>query len=687
MKHDFNNHNWMLAQLQQAQEADKDRRDMARAAHDFLDAPDGQWEPDIANLYSREKKPRYTFDMTSAIVDQIVGHVDSRDYDIVVRPAGGDASKETAKTFDGLVRNIENISDADQIYAMSGREMVTGGLDGWRVKQRFVNDNSFDQDLVIDSVGNFLDRVWFGPHQKPDASDAKFCWILSGLTPEEYDEAYPDKPRADVSSDRDGHTYFHRTDLVMVGEFIYLKPEKRELVLMSDGQVHVVDDKFQQVADELYMQGIVPVDKRSRTVHVVHSRIFNASDWLTESRETVFQNWLPVIPCYANFKYYEDKCIWYGAVEKLQDAQRVYNYGKSRQIEEGALSPRELYWLTPAQAEGYEEDLAKLNVTTEPYMLFNPDPLSPGIPQRSHPAQVNPGLQTMTEDMKLIINQSAGLYGPNMGENPFEQSGRAIEALQDRGDTGNNKYVRAMEIAQRHTGRILVNAIPRVYTQGRQVRLLREDGGFELTTIGRRVQDQQTGQWITLDNLEAGVYDCICESGPSFKSRQNQTVSVLKEIGTVDPSVIEISKDVLISNITAPGMDQVARRVRQQLFQAGVIPEEDMTDEEKAKLQAMQQQPPQEDAMMVAARAEEAKAQADLISSQTEQFKAQADAQQKAQKLAIEEYEAQTRRLDVEVRAQEVGANIEVKQVQASKLSAETQGKHIDNMKSALGVN
>ena len=680
MKHNFDDHNWMLAQLKQAQEADKDNRDKAREAHDFIDNRDGQWEDEIAQLYKREHKPRYTFDMTSAIVDQIVGHVENRDYDIVVRPAGGDASKETAQTFDGIIRNIENISDADQIYAMAAREAITSGLDGFRITQKYVNDNSFDQDLVIEKVGNFLDRVWFGPHQKPDASDAKFAWVLSGLTPEEYEEAYPKHPQADVSSDRDGHSYFHRTDLVMIGEFLYLKPVQRELVLMSDGQVHVDDDEFQMVADELMAQGIYEVDRRRRTVHIVHSRLFNASGWLTKSRETVFQNWITVIPVYSNFKFYEDKVIYYGAVEKLQDAQRVFNYGKSRQIEEGALSPRELYWLTPEQAAGHEEDLAKLNVTTEPYQLFNPDPLSPGIPQRSHPAQVNPGLQTMTEDMKLIINQSAGLYSSNMGDNPFEQSGRAIEALQDRGDTGNNKYVRAMEIAQRHTGRILVNAIPRVYTPGRQVRLLREDGSFELTTIGRQVLDQQTGQVITLDNLEAGVYDAICESGPSFKSRQNQTVTVLKELGMVDPTIIEISKDVLISNIAAPGMDQVARRVRQQLFAAGVIPEEDMTDEEKAKLQAMQQQPPQEDPMLVAAKAEEAKAQSDLIDSQTRQMEVQSRAQQEMEKLRVDAFNAETNRINAETKRLEAEANIRDKQ-------AGTVGKEIDNAKSFMGVN
>ena len=51
-----------------------------------------------------------------------------------------------------MVRNIQDISNAKHIYDAAGKSMVTGGFDGWRVVQEYVDESSFDQDLVIKSV-------------------------------------------------------------------------------------------------------------------------------------------------------------------------------------------------------------------------------------------------------------------------------------------------------------------------------------------------------------------------------------------------------------------------------------------------------------------------------------------------------------------------------------------------------
>ena len=101
-------------------------------------------------------------------------------------------------------------------------------------------------------------------------------------------------------------------------------------------------------------------------------------------------------------------------------------------------------------------------------------------------AQINAGLATLSESMRGILSDSAGMHAATMGDNPALQSGVAIDKLQDRGDIGNNKYSTAREIAQRHTGRILVSAIPEIYPPRRQVRILDEDGTTSMVTIGRR---------------------------------------------------------------------------------------------------------------------------------------------------------------------------------------------------------
>lgn len=673
----FEDHAWCLDRLKDAQDADHDNRERAREAHLFVDKRNGQWEP---NVYEKnDGKPRYTFDLTNPIIDQIAGDMEKSDFDIRITPAGGDATKKLALTYDGIVRNIENISGAKAIYNRSGRDMITSGLDGWRVVQKYVDGDTFDQDLVIEKVNNFLDRVWFGPHEEPDASDAQYCWVLTGLSPDDFEEKYPDRDASSIGQDKSTDSYFHRNDLVMVGEFLYLKDEERELALMSNGSVHEVDGGYESILDELAQSGVTEVRRRKRIKRCVYSRLFDVNGWLTPARETVFQNWIPVIPCYANFKVIEDKVTYWGAVEKLIDPQRVFNYSLSREIEEGALAPRAKYWMTLKQAAGHEDTLATMNTNTDPVQFFNPDAELPGPPMQNGGAQVNPGLRNISEAMRSIVTVTSGMFAANMGDNPGLQSGKAIEALQDRGDTGINKYTTAREISQRHTARILVNAIPRVYEPDRQVRLLKDDGSFEMAVIGQKVLDQQTGQLITLNDLSAGTYDVECSSGPSFKNRQNETVRAITEIGQIDPSIIELSSDVLLGNIPTPGMDQVAERKRMQLFMAGMIPDDQLTDAEREMKAQMAQQPPQEDPNMVLAKAEEAKAQADLVDAQTKQAQVQTDIQLKLKQIEIDTYNAETKRLEAQIAQAKAMADMKATGAKAAKDLADAEAQDIEN--------
>jgi len=692
-------HAWMLEKLKCAQDADHDNREQAREAANFINLRGGQWE----QLWwdQTDGKPRYSFDLTTPIIDQVQRTMDVSDFSIQVLPAGGKASKDTAALYDGLVRNIENISNASETFNKSGRSMCVKGLDGWEVVQRYVDSNSFDQDLIIEQVPNFLDSVWFGPHTKQDASDAPYGWRLVYVTPEDFKQRYPDRSDdGSVNSDRTMTTYFYRENLILVGKFYYLVSETRELVMMSDGKVYEDDDEFDTIEDDLKKQGITEVRRRERTKQCVYCRMFDVNGWLGEAKETVFENWIPLVPCYGNFDVVEDgKVIWYGAVEKLMDPQRVYNYTLSREIEEGALAPRAKYWMTPEQAAGHEKALATLNTNSDPVQFFNADPELPGPPQQQGGAAVNPGLARISEAMAQLVNVSAGMFAANMGDNPGLQSGKAIGLLQDRGDAGSNKYVQARSVAQRHTGRIIVNAIPRTYLPARQVRILDEDGSYEMEILGEVVIDQQTMRPVVLNDLSEGQYDVTCNVGPSYKSRQSQTVTAMAEVGALDPTIVDLGGDILLNNIPGPGMTQLAERKRAMLLKAGAIPIDQMTDEERQIAQQQAQQP-QPDPNMVLAQAEQTKAEALMADAQTKQIGVQVqmqdsqtkqqvavvDAQTKEKELQIRAFEAETDRYKADIDRAKAMADIKGKSAQAAKMLAEAESIDIENDAKSSGM-
>ena len=510
-----------------------------------------------------------------------------------------------------------------------------------RLSTKFADDDSFNQDIVVEPIANFQDSVWFDNNsQLQTRSDSNWAIVLKAVATDDYNERWPDGSGLSVSTDRTGEAYFNKPDQVIVGEFLYLKETKRKLHLMTNGAVYEDDEKFKAVVDDLAGANITIKSTRERKLKTCYSRKFDGGDWLEKENETVF-GFIPVIPMYANFKINEDKVIYWGVVEKLLDIQRVYNYSLSREVEEGALAPRSKYWMTDTQMEGYEDELATLNTSANPVQGYNVDPLAPGPPQQSGGAQINPGLRNISESMRLMANQVAGMFAASMGDNPGLQSGVAIDALQDKGDIGTIKFFQSREIAICHTAKIIIDAIPRVYDDERQIRILNEDGSFDMATINTQVTDAQTGELVALNDLSKGVYDVICTAGPSSKSRQQETVSAMLEVAQVDPSIIDIGGDILLNSVASPGMDKVAERKRAQLINRGEIPFDQMTDEEKQQAQAAANQPPPPDPNMLFAQAEMTKAE-------NEQLKIQQNGQVEFAKLQVKQQELQQNELKIQ---------------------------------------
>lgn len=628
----------IVAMLEKAQTADEDQREQARENEHFIYKADGMWEPNVVKMFS--DAPRYTFDKTTPIIDSIAGEILQAEFAIKVIPGSGVSSKENAEIYTGLIRNIENISGFEDIVHSTAYGMLVSGQDGWRVVTEYIDEDSFDQDLKIEKLANFNDRVWFDPSsEKQDRSDAEWVIVLHKISHEEYERRFPDLEQCSSLDDNvTGTVYTHKPeDMVTIGEYIYKKRKKRELVEMSNGMVFDKEsDEYKSIFDELAAAGVTEKRTRKRDDVIVCARFFDRDKWLSASKETVF-DYIPVIPVYGSFIISENKQVWANGskVSRLKDQQRVYNYVRSRQITEIALAPRAKWMVTPEQIEGFEGEFAKMNTSQAPFQRYNHEDGQPP-PFRAGGAEMNPALDQAAAAMAQDIIETGGVFAANLGDNPNAQSGVAIKALQNKGDTGTIKYFRALEVAIAHTGRILIKAIKKVYDTERQIRILAEDGTSEIKTINQAVFDQQSGKMVTLNDLSQGQYDVVCSSGASFQNRQQETVQAIIEMGAYDPSIIQQGKDILLKNTNAPGMDILSERARDQLFKQGMIPQSQLTDEELQQAQAAQQNQ-QPDPNVIASQAMMAEAQAKMKSAEVQAAKVEYDAQIQMAKIGIDQ--------------------------------------------------
>lgn len=659
----------VLKQLTAVQGNEKDQRQLSRECNTFVTKVDGQWEPNIWAQWGTAQRPRYNFDRVSPIIDLIVGELEQNEFAATVSPSDEAATKDNAVILDGMVRAIQNHSGASSMYKRVARKLVTMGFDAMRVVSDWKEGDSFQQELKIEYIANAIDRVWFDPNsEKQDRSDAEWVIVLQALTKDVYDEKFPKGSGVSIDTTRDVSTYDDKRETVVVGQIYWKKHEDVTIIQLSTGEV-IEGDK---VPKELADMGITEVKRRKRKKTKVVTRLLDGQDFLNEEEDTVFSN-LPVIPFYHCFEISEDKVIWRRIVEKLMDPQRIYNYAKSRQIEEGALAPREKIWMTRNQAKGHEGKIATMNTNADPVQFYTPDS-TPGAvaPYKTAPSSVNPALATTAADAAADIEAISGMYAASLAKNPGSQSGKAIGLQMDKGDTGNVSFYADMAVGITYLCKILIDAIPIVHDTKESFNLIRPDGTREEVMINSDEVNKETFQVEKKNDLSVGKFSVICEMGTMFKNSLEKGNAALLELGGIMPGVLEASADIFVRNIPAPNMDAVADRIRTQLFTSGQIPEDQWTDEEREKMEQQQQTPPQPDPMMIAAEAELQKAHA-------EQGKVAVSQEKNQIEMAKLELQGQDMQQKNEVATAEAVSDIRKSQADTQKTLVEAEGVAIDN--------
>jgi len=650
-------------ELLKSQAQDKDQRDLARKCVIFTSKEDGQWEDDVVQIFQDAGRPRLTMDRTSPMIDMMVGELEHSQFGPRVVADGKDADKKLAELRNGIIRAIMNRSDCDFTFKRIVRKLIHAGFDAIRVRHDYVDEESMDQDLMVEYIPNSLDRVFFDPNSvEQDRSDAEWAVVLQNVSKATFKEMFGENAAIPSSVDNGRSTTSYENtpdDLIMIGELYCIKYETKEIVQMSNGKIMEADEVDAYIA-ELTAQGM-PVRKgKSRKVKKpeVYSRFFSGTDWLDDEKETAF-TMLPVIPFYHCFDIIEDKVVWKRIVGKAMDAQRALNYAESQLLSKTALSPSEKIGMAIQQLDGVEDAMEDLNINIDPLFAYNHVDGIPA-PYKLATNQVDQALMIVAQNAAANIEAIFGMYGASLAKNPQMQSGVAINKQIERGEVGNTGVW--VDIAKGVTRlcQVLNNAIARTADTERSIQALYEDGTTEYVDVNKEEYDKESKTFKKKNDLTQGRYSVTCRMGPMYTTQKGETREALKELYVVPgmESLAPMTADIYTSTIDAPGMDQVHERLRMQMIAAGMIPSNQFTEEEKeavaqaeaAMAEQQAQQPQETDPYQ------------QLLAGQlsVDQFNAQVDARNESMKADAEVRlkEAQTRKELAEAEAQELENDI-----------------------------
>jgi hypothetical protein len=475
-----------------------------------------------------------------------------------------------------------------------------------------------------------------------------------------------------------------------VAVFYYKKKVKDKVVTMTDplGQPLMLrSSDLVDVTDELIDEGYVVESERDIERWEVRKYIASGAAILNgemgddgeRQGEVIAGENIPVVPTYGERAFVEGQEVYEGITRLAKDPQRLRNFQMSYLADIVSRSPRPKPIFTAEQIQGfefmYEENGADSNY---PYLLQNRTgadgqalPIGPVavMPEQTIPQALMASIELSRQAVEDVANP--GL--PQDIADP-DLSGKAVNALTNRLDQQSIVYQQNLKHAKRRDAEIYASMAVEVYDAPREVTLTLPDGTTKKASVMQAIQDKQTGELVTLNDLTNTEYDVYADIGPSYASKKEQTIEQLgamaESMAMIDPTMTKMLVLKQLSMVDGVAMDDIRKYARKQLIMAGGAEPE--TDEEKAMVEQMQNQPAQPDANMLLAQAEMEKAKAAQMNAQREALKDQANAQNAADKLVIDQYKAQTDRASVEVDAARVGADIEYTKVKMT-------GQQMDN--------
>ena len=619
-----------LKDMNKIQSAIKDERIQCLEDRRFYSIAGAQWEGNLSDQF--ENKPRLEVNKIALSVMRIINEYRNNRVTVDFTAKDGVENDKLADVCDGLYRADEKDSVADEAYDNAFEEAVGGGFGAWRLRSEWEDDEDDENDkqrIKIEPIYDADSCVFFDLDAKrQDKSDAKTCYVLSGMTYDSYVETWNDDPASWPKIIHQNEFDWLTPDIVYIAEY-YRVEEVGETVRIFetiDGREErytTHDFKEDETLEEMLLAvGTFEIGQKRVKRRKVHKYIMSGSKVL-EDCGYVAGKCIPIIPTYGKRWFIDgvERCM--GHVRLAKDAQRLKNMQLSKLAEISALSTIEKPILLPEQVAGHQVMWSEDNLKDYPYLLVNPitdangnqavsGPVGYTKPPAIPPAMA--ALLQLTEvDMDQILGSQSG--GEQIASNI---SGKAVEMIQTRLDMQTFIYMSNFAKSMKRCGEIWLSMARELYVEDER-RMKVVDAAAEVDSVVLMVPTiSEDGEMVMNNDLSKATFDVDVEVGPSSSSKKAATVRALTGMMqiTADPEMQSVLGSMAMMNMEGEGVSEVRAFFRRKLIKMGVVkPTEAETEE---LMEELQNQPEDPNTVFLQAAAEEAtakaaKARADVV--------------------------------------------------------------------------
>lgn len=650
-------------------------------ARRFALVPGAQWEGSTDGGYEFGDKfdlyPKFELNKVARECDRIISEYRNNRITIKFRPKDTMASEELAEKLNGRFRADFEESSGGEALDNAFDGSAYGGFGCFRLDAVYEDEMdpiNESQRICFKPVYDPETCVWFDQNSKEyDRSDAMWAMEVFSMTPDAFEDEYPDAEVSSLEVSDDGSQYdWYAPDAIYVGRYYEVRIEN--VTLMSyrhpvTGEVATYSsDTIEEVIDELEESDFQLVAERKVKMRRVYCGLMSGEEWL-EAPERIPGEHIPLIPVYGKRHFVDNKERIEGHVAKAMDAQRLENLMVSMMADNATLAggdnipivnidgiPKSL---THLWGERNTNRPAYLPTTTLRDKKTNAVIQADTLVGNTGVTQMSPALAGLLQYTGQAIQQ---ITGSSMLENiPSNIATDTVDSIFNRMDTQSFIYMDNMAKSLRRAGVVYMSMAREVYGSDRPMRIVNEDGTDDMTLMSGSVIDRQTGQEVALADLTMGQYEVTVDVGKSFATRRDATVRQLTEIQQRIPPqhpYFGLIMGMIIDNMDGEGIDDLKDYNRQQMLLQGVVKPR-TPEEEQMVMQAQMAQANQPDPDMVIAAAQDKLAMAELKKADNESA-------------------------NVNIKAYTASVDAQLKQAQTVKAFAEAENISNDQVRQAL---
>ena len=520
-----------------------------------------QWPADIEKERNDEDRPMITVNQLPKFIAQVVNDERKNRPAVKIRAVDDNTDPEKAEVFGGLFRSIWDRSRADIAGDTAIQNTATHGRGALLVKTQYVDEMSFDQEIIIGSVPNPF-SVYYDTQMDPfnPENTSNYAFVNESITLESFEEAYPGKSHSETPQGEGDEYAWVEGDNVIIADYYYREFKEKKIYLLDDNTVVETEPEDKETVRGERITKIPSV----KVCKISGGEILDGpNDWPGK--------YIPVIPVWGEWFFVDGKYDFRGIVRNAKDPQRMYNYWRTISAETLALAPKAPYIGTANMFKGYESMWGNANSSATSVLIYNIDEEAPQErPRREPPPAIGDSVTKESMIAAEEIKQTIGMFNENLGERSNATSGIAIEARKSEGDNATYAYIDNLARAMIHLGRVVVDMIPRVYDSARTVRIIGADGQEDFKALNENVtiNDPNTEDPAidaVLNDMSTGKVDVTVTIGPNYKTQRIEQSAEMMTMFNASPDLINLLGDIYFENQDHKGSDKMAARLKATL--------------------------------------------------------------------------------------------------------------------------